>query len=314
MAFQRPRVRILPVAQFCERFATAEQCAAHLARVRWPEGFVCPHCHGSRSCYIQHRRVYQCADCRRQTSLTAGTIFHGSRVPLEKWFWAMYRLAQDKKGCSAMLLSKELDVSYPTAWLMGHKIRQAMNRGNQPLALQGLIELDDAYLGGVREDQKGRPSGEDQRLTPILVAVEVLPDGRPGRAALRPVRNFRKPWVNEFVWNCLAPHCVVKTDHMKGFTDLPRFGHTHQTIPLGMDKKQACKLLPKVHLLISNLKRFILGRHHAIRGKHAQRYLGEFNFRFNRRHEESNLFSLLIQACVQAQVITYPELCKAERT
>jgi hypothetical protein len=234
-------------------------------------------------------------------------------VPLEKWFWAVYRLAQDKKGCSAMMLSKEIDVSYPTAWLMTHKIRQAMNQSNQPFALQGLIELDDACLGGMREGITGRPREGDPKLTPLMVAVEVLPNGKPGRAALRPIRNFRKPWINEFVWNCLAPRCVIRTDKMWAFGDLTLLGHTHQALPPGTDRNKANKRLPKVHMLISNLKRFILGRHHAVRGKHAERYLGEFNFRFNQRHHESNLFDILMHICAKCRPMTYPELCKAVR-
>jgi transposase-like protein len=314
MAHVRPRVRILSVTEFRERFGSAEQCEAHLARARWPEGFYCFHCQGSRGSHLQRRGVYQCLDCRRQTSLTAGTIFHGSRVSLDRWYWAIYRLAQDKKGCSAMLLSKEIDVSYPTAWLMAHKIRQAMNKNNQPFMLQGVVELDDACLGGMRQGISGRPREGDPKLTPLLAAVEVLPDGKPGRAALRPVRSFRMPWINEFVGHCLSPRCVIHTDEMKSFRDLSRLGHIHEVHLRGAYPKRARKRLPKVHMLISNLKRFVLGRHHAIRGKHAERYLGEFNFRFNHRHEEATLFETLVQVCAEAQAMTYAKLTTAVRT
>ena len=307
------RVRILSVPQFRSHFGTVEQCATHLGRARWPDGFVCPHCRSSRASLLERRGVYQCMDCRKQTSLTAGTIFHGSRISLDRWFWAIYRLAQDKKGCSAKLLSKEIDVSYPTAWLMAHKIRQAMNKANQPFALKGVVELDDAVLGGMEEGKQGRPKEGDEGKTGILVAVEVLSSGKPGRAALRPVRSFRMHWVNEFVWNCMTPGCTVRTDQMPSFGDLPRFGYQHEVLPHGSDPKQAHKRLPKVHMLISNLKRFILGRHHAIEGQHAERYLGEFNFRFNHRHQESNLFALLVQVCARARVITYPQLTSAVR-
>lgn len=142
-----PRVHILTPAQFQTRFASENACCEHLVRVRWPNGFVCPHCGGREHSFIRTRRLYQCSFCRRQTSLTAGTIFHKSRRPLRLWFWAIYLLAQDKKGCPALLLMKQLDVSYPTAWLMAHKIRQAMASDSLPM-LDGRIELDDAYLGG----------------------------------------------------------------------------------------------------------------------------------------------------------------------
>jgi len=303
-----PRVRIVSVGEFRERFGTPQQCQAHLQAVRWPTGFGCPHCSGRRSCYLAERAVYQCHDCRRQTSLTAGTIFHRTRVSLDKWFWAIYRLAQDKKGCSALLLSKELDVCYPTAWMMGHKIRQAMHRHTPPFSLQGLVELDDAYLGGVRAGHPGHQGRAADGKTPVLVAVEVTGTGRPGRAALLPVRNFRKPSVTTFVRACLEQGCTVKTDGMGGFKHLSLLGHQHEYRPIGADKKQASAMLPTVHMLISNLKRFVLGRHHAISGKHAIRYLGEFNYRFNRRREEAGLFEMLIQACVRTQTVTYPQL------
>ena len=305
------RVRILSVSQFQARFGAEEQCAAHLTKVRWPNGFVCPHCGSSRACELQGRGVFQCKECRRQTSLTAGTIFQRSRVSLHKWFWAVYRLAQDKKGCSALLLSKELDVSYPTAWLMAHKIRHAMSRHNQPFALQGLIELDDANLGGVRPGHPGHQGRASDGKTPILAAVEVLDNGKPGRAALMAVRNFRKPSVAAFAQACLQPGCTVKTDAMGGFHALTPLGHSHHRLTIGEDKSQASHLLPTVHMLISNLKRFLLGRHHAIGGKHAQRYLGEFNYRFNCRRQEASLFTTLIQTCITTQVITYSELCHA---
>lgn len=308
-----PRVRIVSVSDMHERFGTAEQCAEHLAKVRWPDGFACPQCRSRRASYLERRRVFQCNDCRRQTSLTAGTVFHGSRIPLPQWFWAIYRLAHDKKGCSALLLSKELDVCYPTAWLMAHKIRHAMNRRNQPFALQGLVELDDAYLGGVRPGRPGHQGRASDGKTPVLVAVEVRSNGKPGRAALLPVRNFRKPTVTRFVQRCFQPGCTVKTDAMGGFSHLTRLGHHHQCTPIGKDKAKASKLLPTVHMLISNLKRFVLGRHHAIGGKHAERYVGEFNYRFNQRREESHLFATLFQTCAQTQVITYPELVSDAR-
>lgn len=307
-----PRVRIVSVSDIHRRFGTPEPCASHLTKVRWPGGFACPHCQSHRATYLPQRRVFQCNDCRRQTSLTAGTVFHRSRVPLPKWFWAIYRLAHDKKGCSALLLSKELDVCYPTAWLMAHKIRQAMSRHNQPFALQGLVERDDAYLGGVRPGHPGHQGRASDGKTPLLVAVEVRPNGKPGRAALLPVRNFCKPTVTSFVRDCLQPGCTIKTDAMGGFSHLSQLGHAHRCTPIGTDKANASKLLPTVHMLISNLKRFVLGRHHAIGGKHAGRYVGEFNYRFNQRRHESHLFATLFQTCVNTQVITYKELCRDE--
>jgi hypothetical protein len=308
----RRRIRILSASAFQGRFASEAACVDHLMRTRWPEGFVCPACGGHTHSYVQTRRLFQCCGCRRQTSLTAGTIFHGSRVALTKWFWAIYLLAQDKKGCSALLLSKQLDVCYPTAWLMSHKIRQAMAGAALPTVLQGVIELDDAYLGGARPAEPGKEGRAACGKTPILVAVEARTPTTVGRAALAAVRNFRKPSVRHFVERHVSPGSHVKTDWMGGFAQLPALGYPHERQVQGRGKQAEGKL-PLVHRIISNLKRFLLGRHHAIQGKHAPRYLGEFAFRLNHRQHETTLFERLVSTCAHAQVITYPALCRAER-
>lgn len=304
------RVHILTPVQFHARFGTEAACAEYLARARWPAGFVCPHCGGRAHSFIRARRLYQCCTCRKQTSLTAGTVFHKSRKPLTLWFWAIYLLAQDKKGCPATLLMKQLDVSYPTAWLMAHKIRQAMANDPLPL-LDGRIELDDAYLGGARPGEPGRQGRAAAGKTPVLVAVEARTPTTVGRATLVPVRNFRKPTVRRFVTTCIAPGSRVKTDWMGGFAQLAGLGYEHDRLVQGRARGAAAKL-PLVHRIISNLKRFLLGRHHAIAGKHAQRYLGEFRFRLNYRHQEDHLCEKLIRLCIESQVITYPALCRAE--
>jgi transcription elongation factor Elf1 len=312
MAKARKRVRILSVSEFRQRFGTAEQCAVHLARTRWPEGFVCPRCGGRRFSALARRGLHQCSACRRQTSLTAETIFHKSRVPLDKWFWAIYRLAQDKKGCSALLLSKELDVCYPTAWLMAHKIRHAMAEKALNNLLQGVVELDDAYLGGARRGQPGYHGRGAKGKTPLLVAVETTADRTPGRAAVAAVKTLHKTRVTRFVTATLAQGCRVRTDKLGGFQHLRTLGYDHEAVKVGTHSKIATKIFPQVHLLISNLKRFLLGRHHAIAGKHASRYVGEFTYRFNQRWREANLFDSLLKSCVRSKVITYPQLRLAE--
>lgn len=312
MANARQRIRILTVAEFHRRLGSPQQCAAHLLRLRWPNGVVCPRC-GARPCRpLARRRLYQCPRCRHQTSLTAGTVFHKSRVPLDKWFWAIYRLAQDKKGCSAMLLSKELDVCYPTAWLMAHKIRQAMAREALGTLLKGVVELDDAVLAGARPDPHGDRRRGTEGKTPLLVAIETTATGRPGRAALAAVKRLGKPRVTRFVTDTLARGCHVRTGMRRGFRHLGSLGFDHEPVEAGPDGGLDGPHLPRVHLLLVLLHRFVLGRHHTIFGKHASRYLGEFAYRFNRRWSERRLFQSALLTCVRCQVITYPALCAAE--
>lgn len=136
------RSAIMTVEQFRVRFGDERQCGEQLSRQRWFNGFKCPRCGGPGCGYIAARRVHECAVCAYQCSVTAGTIFHKTRTPLVSWFWAIYRMSHDKKGISAMQLAKEIGVSYPTAWLMLHKIRKAMSDRDQRYRLSGLVEVD----------------------------------------------------------------------------------------------------------------------------------------------------------------------------
>src|SRR5271165_3315302 len=152
------RKSIMTVSEFRSRFGDEVLCGEHLTTQRWPNGFVCPRCGGRSRGYMASRRVHECAGCGYQSSVTAGTIFHKTRTPLSSWFWAIYRMSQDKKGISALQLSKEIGVSYPTAWLMRHKIRKAMADRDQGYQLKGRIEVDEGYVGGAEQGkaQKGR--------------------------------------------------------------------------------------------------------------------------------------------------------------
>jgi hypothetical protein len=259
--------------------------------------------------FLTLRRLQQCSVCRRQTSLTAGTIFHKSRIPLEKWFWAIYRLAQDKKGCSAMMLSKEIDVCYPTAWLMTHKIRHAMAHDDSRVLLEHLVELDDAFLGGLQPGKRGRGA---RYKAPLFVAVERLPDGRLGQAAIEPIRQLRQARLATFAHQHLSRRAVIRSDASPTFGPLRGMGYRHIPERMRGVFKRAVRSLPAVHLVISNLKRFLLGRHHATAPKHAQRYVGEFVCRFNHRREEETLFQRILRLATRTSVITYPQLIAAE--
>ena len=147
------RKGMMTIGRFRRLFGGEAQCGEHLRRLRWPRGFICPRCGGDSRGYMKARRVDECRACGYQGSVTAGTIFHKARVPLQDWFWAIYRMSQGKKGVSALQLGKEIGVSYPTAWLMAHKIRKAMADREQGRRWRGLIEVDEGYVGGA---EKGR--------------------------------------------------------------------------------------------------------------------------------------------------------------
>lgn len=157
-------------------YGTEEQCHKRLFNMRWPAGFCCPQCGHDKYCQLKSRPLYQCNQCHRQTSLTAGTLFSGSKLPLTVWFLAIYLLTQEKNGISALELSRQLGVSYNAAWRLKHKLMQAMKERDDEIPLTGFIQLDDAYWGGVRRGTPGRGAKEKR---PFVAAVSLNEQGHP---------------------------------------------------------------------------------------------------------------------------------------
>jgi len=176
----------LSLPAFLEQYGTEAKCQDALFQHRWPRGFECPDCGNTTGCRLA-RGHYQCHRCRHQTSLTAGTIFHATHLPLTTWFLAIYLLTQRKSGISALQLSRELGVAYNTAWKLKHKLLQVMHERNQGERLSGRIELDDAYLGGERPGKRGR--GAEHKF-PFVAAVQTNEEGHPQRVQLRRVSGF----------------------------------------------------------------------------------------------------------------------------
>ena len=174
------RVRGLSDEAFREAFGTEEQCRAALLRLRWPDGFVCPCCGHRGHCVLAGRGLYQCNRCKKQTSPTAGTIFHATKLPLTLWFAAIHLIVTAKNGISSVELGRRLGVKQPTAWAVKHKIMAVMARREGETPLTGRVEMDDAYSGGKR----GRGAAGK---TPFVAAVSTSPEGRPRKLKLVPV-------------------------------------------------------------------------------------------------------------------------------
>jgi transposase-like protein len=304
---------LMTIEGFRRRFGDEEQCWEHLTRVRWPRGFVCPRCGGGSRGYMRARRLHECRQCGYQGSVTAGTIFHKTRVPLRAWFWALYRLSQGKKGVSALQLSKEIGVSYPTAWLLAHKIRKAMADREQGRKLRGLLEVDEGYVGGKERGSRHIGRGHLSKSI-VAVAVEHWREGEPGRppipgrAALAVIPNVTTASVHGFVDRQVKRGSPLWTDKFASYGGLSWRGFPHAAIPLGEDRKLARRFFPWVHIVLSNLKRFLLGTHHKPEAKHLKRYVAEFTYRFNRRGQERTLFHRLTRACLSTKTITYKDL------
>ncbi len=292
----------MSLLDFQRRFSTEEACQEALERARWPAGFVCPRCGHGKASRIQTRNLMQCAGCHYQASLTAGTILHKTRTPLVKWFWAIWMVAQDKGGTSAMRLSRQLDLSYRTAWTMLHKLRKAMAQRDAGYTLTGTIEMDEAYFGGAVAGKK-RGRGTPNK-TPVSVMVENR-DEHAGFLAMTTLSAVSKQQINAASAR-IAPGQHIRTDGLNVYNDLASLGHDHhrETIP----RSEAHEKLPWVHIAISNAKRFMLGTYHGVSHKYLQAYLDEFCYRFNRRAWEPQLTSRLLTACLAAKPVTLAEL------
>jgi transposase-like protein len=287
-------------------FGTEEACRAYLARLRWPEGFRCPRCSGGRSWPVRGA-LLECAACGCQTSVTAGTIFQDTRTPLPVWFRAMWWVTTQKNGASALGLQRVLGLrSYETAWTWLHKLRRAMVRPGRDL-LTGRIEVDESYIGGEEEGLPGRLN-----LKKALVVVAAQEDGPGiGRIRMRQIIDASAESLIPFIRHSTQPGSIIHTDGWLGYLPVERHGYEHEVTFLKGKKKTPSELLPRVHRVISLLKRWLLGTHQgAVSRKHLDYYLDEFTFRFNRRRSASRgkLFFRLTQQAVAVNPVPYDSI------
>lgn len=298
---QKP-YREISLTGFQRKFRTEAACRKHLFRLRWPNGFVCPSCGHTRFHELPKRKLMQCKACRHQTSLTAGTIMHRTRTPLKKWFWAIFLFANDKRGLSALQLSRKIEISYYVAWSMLQKIRQAMKERDNNYSITGVIEVDDAFFGG--GDGRGK-RGRGTSKIPVIIAVSTHGDAV-GFARMKIVDAVNSENIKQVLASNIAPGQTVKTDGFRAYQSISQIGFGHdRKVGNGPKGKEN---LPWVHILISNAKAFLLGTFHGVSRKHLQRYLDEFCYRFNRRKWQGQIFDRLITACANSKGVTFAEL------
>lgn len=272
------------------RFATEEACRQYLEQLRWPAGFRCPSC-PSADAWRMERGLWLCSACRRQVSVTAGTIFQDSHLPLTVWFRAMWDVIAQKNGVSALGLQRTLGLgSYRTAWALLHKLRRAMVRPGRE-RLRGRVEVDETYWGAPEPGLRGR---QIQDKAVILIAAEERGKGI-GRIRLRQASTPSREQLHGFIGCAVEPGSVVRTDGLPAYLEMR--GYPHERVVL----RGQADLLPRVHRVASLLKRWLLGTHQgAVSGEQLDYYLDEFTFRFNRRASASRgkLFYRLAQQAV----------------
>jgi transposase-like protein len=287
--------------QFVKMFLDDAACANYLARLRWPEGFICPACKVASTPWNESRGRLCCPICQHQTSVSAGTFFDKTRTPLTTWFDAAWHITTAKSGISAKTLERTLGISYRVAWTMLQRFRVAMvNSERKPLS--GNVEVDETLVGGV---QNGSKRGRGTTKSIVLIALEIIKPKGFGRVRMRHVPDASGDSLLPFVCDVVAPTSLVLTDGWGGYNKLPDHGYTHKRAVLSSSDDLAHVSMPGVHRISSLLKRWILGTNQgSVAHGHLQSYLEEFTFRFNRRTSRSR--GLVFQRLLEHAVVTRP--------
>lgn len=292
------------VLEFEERFSSEEACREYLVQLRWPSGFVCPRCNGTESWQTNRATMY-CTACKRQTSVTSGTIFQNTRTPLKIWFRVMWYIIGQKNGISAKGLQRIMGISrYETVWVWLHKLRTAMVRPGRD-RLSGLVEVDETYIGGEHEGKRGRGAAGKSL---VVIAAEDTGNAI-GRIRLSQVADASAASLIPTVRSFVKIGSIVRTDGWKSYNQLFNEGYEHHVVR--KTQNLGDNLLPLAHRVASLLKRWLNGTHQgAVESSHLDYYLDEYTFRFNRRTSVSRgkLFYRLVQQAVNVTPVTDDEI------
>ena len=284
------------LTEFQHQFRTEAACEEYLALCRWPDGFVCPRCGHQRAYRIEGSRRRQCAGCRYQVSLTAGTVLHNTKTPLTTWFWAAYLAVTDKRGLSALLFQRQLGLRrYETAWMLLHKLRRAMVNANRE-PLHGDVEMDDTWIGGPQPGLRGSRQLKGRKAVLVMVAVEKRGEIS-GRVRMAVLPDMKEATVHAFVKEHVAQGATVHTDAYKSFDRLSATGVRH--VPRHQASRPAFRrgavsVVPLADRAIGNLQQWLIGTYHGVSKAQLQVYLDEFAFRHNRRRQPMAAFQTLL--------------------
>ncbi|MBV1876706.1 MAG: IS1595 family transposase [Pseudomonadales bacterium] len=292
-------------------YGSEDQCRQALYNWKWPQGFSCPECSSRSFCELKSRPLFQCNRCHHQTSITSGTLFAGTKLPLRTWFLAIHLLTQCKTGLSALALKRQLGVSYNTAWAVKHKVMQAMKERENRQPLSGFIQIDDVYWGGKRTGGK-RGRGSSNK-TSFVAAVEVNEDGRPIKMNMNVVEGFTLAAISRWSKAHLSAGSSVVSDGLACFSAVQDAKCQHFSIVTGGGPGSVeIEAFKWVNTMISNLKNSMKGAYHSVNSKHLPRYLAEFCYRFNRRFKLQDLLPRFIYVALRTPPIPYRMLKMAE--
>ena len=307
--------------EFQRLFPTDEACSVYLEGLRWPDGFVCPSCSHKAEPYRFATRssvVLRCRACKKNASLTEGTVMQSSHTPLSTWFWGAYLMTSHTPGMSAVQFQRQLGLSrYETAWAILQKLRSGMVRPERDtIGADWPVEVDECFVGGAT---RGEGHGVHHKVC-VVGAVEVrtrTEDEKKhkrgvyaGRLRLAVVPDRTAESLVPFVTANVTKGAMVRTDGHKGYDSLCEdHGYSHDVVVMAGDPERAEKHLPMIHLVFSNLQTWLLGTHHGrVEPQHLQAYLNEFVFRFNRRFYPMNSFHSVLGIAARTVSPTYDQL------
>ena len=295
------------------QFGSEEKCRFYLEKLRWPDGILCVRCQSDKISTIYKRNQFACDSCDYQFSVKAGTIFHDSHLPLAKWFAAIYLMCEAKKGVSANQLKRTLGVAYKTAWYLCHRIRAAVADADTSL-LKGIVEVDETYIGGKaknmhKKDRERRIRGRGSVGKAIVLgAIQ-----RGGGVRLSVEKRNDRATLRRFIKAALADEteCIM-TDTAPAYVGCEDANTRHEMV----DHKKGEYVRGECHTnavesVWSLFKRSIVGSYHQISEKHLDRYLDEFEFRFNNRNNPY-LFRDTLLRLIASSNLEYKELTKEE--
>jgi transposase-like protein len=266
--------------EFSKKFTSNEDCYNYLMTIKWRKGYQCSKCGGSDSYKGRTYYYRRCKQCGYDESVTANTIFHGMKMPVLKAFHMIFRLTAKKKGMSTVELGTEVGVEQKTAWLFKRKVQAAMKK-DRDNKLQGQVDIDETLVGGY-STAIGRSA---ETKSAVLIAVEILPDGRTGNLQMQPIENFKADTLKYAIKNCVSAQAAIRTD---AFHSYKKLANELENITINYSNKGS--VMEELHKQIMQFKNWLRGTHHKCSKEYLFAYTDEYQYRFNRRNMRKWLF------------------------
>lgn len=286
----------LTIQQFFQKFPNDDSCLDHLMEVRYGKRHTCSNCEREANFYkLKNRKAYSCEYCGSHVYPQSGTLFEASRTSLQLWFYAIYLFSTSRHGVPAKELERQLGVTYKCAWRMGHEIRKHMAEVDGDDDLSGHVEIDESYIGG-KDDKVGRP-GKDSKKTGVLGMI-----ARNGDVITKVIPNAQMTTLIPLINKHVKKGSTISTDELHAYKRLPSNGYNHGYVC--HSKEQWVKGVHHTNGIEgywSHLKNSLSSTHIHVSRKHLQKYLGEFEFRFNSRQNPEQMFPELISSFPEPQ-------------